>query len=102
MTTSVRRPASWILVSAIALLAALLAAAPAAPAAVNAPSWATCGNDVPDVQCADVAVPLDYDRPDGATIDLHVARVPASDQANKLGVLFFNPGGPGGPAGGYL
>jgi hypothetical protein len=55
---------------------------------------------VPDVQCADVAVPLDYDRPDGATIDLHVARVPASDQANKLGVLFFNPGGPGGPAGG--
>ena len=102
MTTSVRRPASWILVSAIALLAALLAAAPAAPAAVKAPAWASCGTDVPDVQCADVAVPLDYDRPDGATIDLHVARVPASDQANKLGVLFFNPGGPGGPAGGYL
>jgi pimeloyl-ACP methyl ester carboxylesterase len=102
MTTSVRRSASWILASAIALLAALLAGAPAAPAAVKAPAWATCATDVPDVQCATVAAPLDYDRPGGATIDLHVVRVRASDQANRLGVLFFNPGGPGGPAAGYL
>ncbi len=28
---------------------------------------------------------------------LAVAKVPATDQANRIGTVFFNPGGPGGP-----
>ena len=42
------------------------------------------------------AVPLDHDDPDGATIDIAVARVPATDPDERIGSLVFNPGGPGG------
>jgi pimeloyl-ACP methyl ester carboxylesterase len=47
--------------------------------------------------CATVNLPLDYDKPDGRTVEIAVARFPARDQANKIGTLFVNPGGPGGP-----
>ncbi|GII95405.1 alpha/beta hydrolase [Sinosporangium siamense] len=47
-------------------------------------------------QCAWVEVPLDYAKPEGKTIKLLTAKVPATDQANRLGTIFFNPGGPGG------
>jgi len=47
-------------------------------------------------ECADVRVPLDYANPGGPTIDIAIARQPARDQANKLGILLVNPGGPGG------
>jgi pimeloyl-ACP methyl ester carboxylesterase len=46
--------------------------------------------------CATASVPLDYDDPAGETISLAVAKVPATDQANRIGTVFFNPGGPGG------
>jgi hypothetical protein len=45
---------------------------------------------------------MDYDEPDGSRVQIAVARVPATDQANKIGSLFFNFGGPGGPAVEYL
>jgi pimeloyl-ACP methyl ester carboxylesterase len=48
------------------------------------------------VQCATQTVPLDYDKPDGETIGIAVARVPAKDQAHRIGSLIFNFGGPGG------
>jgi len=41
-------------------------------------------------------VPLDYSNPTGANILIAVIRLPASDPANKIGSIFFNPGGPGG------
>jgi pimeloyl-ACP methyl ester carboxylesterase len=41
-------------------------------------------------------VPLDYSNPNGAKISIAVVRLPASDSANKIGSIFFNPGGPGG------
>lgn len=47
-------------------------------------------------QCATAEVPLDYDEPDGETIELAVGKLPAEDQQNKVGTLFYNPGGPGG------
>ncbi|MFZ6004547.1 MAG: alpha/beta hydrolase [Actinomycetota bacterium] len=46
--------------------------------------------------CATVEVPLDYDDPTGRMIELAVARAPASGQ--RIGALFFNPGGPGATA----
>jgi pimeloyl-ACP methyl ester carboxylesterase len=47
------------------------------------------------LQCATLAVPLDYADPTGPWIHLAVARHPASDPAERIGSLFINPGGPG-------
>jgi pimeloyl-ACP methyl ester carboxylesterase len=61
--------------------------------------WAPCPDlpeGSPPLECATYPVPLDYREPDGETIDLAVSRLPAKDQANKIGSLFLNPGGPGG------
>ena len=44
---------------------------------------------------ATVSVPLDYDRPSGTHISLSLARLPATDQAHRIGTLFVNNGGPG-------
>lgn len=47
-------------------------------------------------ECAQVPVPLDHDSPRGARVLLALLRIPASDQANRIGSVFLNPGGPGG------
>lgn len=51
-----------------------------------------------DVLCAAIKVPASYDVAFGSDLkplSIQVMRQAASDQANKLGALFFNPGGPG-------
>jgi pimeloyl-ACP methyl ester carboxylesterase len=53
-------------------------------------AWADCGGGF---QCGKVTVPVDWGRPDGATLQLAVLRKPAT--ATRLGSLFINPGGPG-------
>jgi pimeloyl-ACP methyl ester carboxylesterase len=58
--------------------------------------WQTCGPDFPGRECATAQVPLDYDLPAGATTQIALARIPASDAANRVGSVFVNPGGPGG------
>ncbi len=40
-------------------------------------------------------VPLDYDDPDGDTIELYVVRHRAADPEERIGSLLVNPGGPG-------
>ncbi|MGL4177950.1 MAG: alpha/beta fold hydrolase [Dermatophilaceae bacterium] len=57
--------------------------------------WAPCGEALPGLECATYAVPRSYDDPTGPTTDLAVIRYPASDQENRVGPLFVNPGGPG-------
>jgi pimeloyl-ACP methyl ester carboxylesterase len=48
-------------------------------------------------QCATLKVPLDYARPDGATIGLALIRSKATGgQGRRIGSLLFNFGGPGG------
>jgi pimeloyl-ACP methyl ester carboxylesterase len=98
------RWARWLPAVVCSLLAAWLVAAPAASAGHRngAPpelAWKDCGIapfvQPGDVQCASQTVPLDYDRPGGTTIGIAVARVPAKDQAHRMGSLFFNLGGPG-------
>lgn len=55
--------------------------------------WSDCG--LPrDGACATLTVPLDWARPDGATVDLAVGMIPASGA--RIGSLVTNPGGPGG------
>ena len=64
-------------------------------AAVPTPklSWSKC---VTGAECATVKVPLDYDKPKGAKVELALLRVKARDRKNRIGTLFVNPGGPGG------
>jgi pimeloyl-ACP methyl ester carboxylesterase len=95
---------------ALALAGGLLAPAPAVTAAAPPPGvevpvidWQPCGDaGPPDSQCATVAVPLDYDEPEGATVDLDLLRVPATGAPeDRIGSLFVNPGGPGGSSTGF-
>jgi pimeloyl-ACP methyl ester carboxylesterase len=96
-----------ILLAAVALAAlavsSALAASPAsarsaATVAVPRLVWHRCASPKKQgFQCATARVPLDYSKPRGATIHLAVIRHRASDRAHRIGTLFFNPGGPGGP-----
>ena len=61
--------------------------------------WAPCDDQPPTditLECTTLAVPLDHGDPDGATIDIALARVAAGDPQERIGSLVFNPGGPGG------
>lgn len=49
---------------------------------------------VAGMKCAKAKVPLDYQDPAGATIELSLSKRPATGQS--IGSLFINPGGPGG------
>ena len=95
-----------LLALALALAGGLLAPATSAPATAAPPpgvdvpviDWAPCEWGA-EYECATVAVPLDYDEPEGPTVDLDVLRAPATgDPADRIGSLFVNPGGPGGTA----
>ncbi|MCL2780519.1 MAG: alpha/beta hydrolase, partial [Actinomycetia bacterium] len=48
------------------------------------------------IDCGTLEVPLDYDHPDGRTIDIGMVRIHYADQPNRIGSLLLNPGGPGG------
>lgn len=65
-------------------------------------SWGPCrqagggGDSLPipaGAQCGKIAVPVDYDEPDGAQATLALIRFPAT--GDKIGSLIINPGGPG-------
>ncbi len=84
--------------AAVAGLGLLFAEAGLASAAAAAPgiAWRPCADPAQKgFDCATVRVPLDYGRPRGAKIRLAVIRHRASDRARRVGVLFYDPGGPG-------
>jgi pimeloyl-ACP methyl ester carboxylesterase len=54
------------------------------------------------LECATLSVPLDYADPGGPQITLGIGRLPARDQAHRIGNLFLNPGGPGASAVDFL
>lgn len=97
---SVRIPLRFMLSLAI-LLSVCLSALPAGSSQAAPPvakiNWSPCYRDFGfPFECGTVQVPLDYSNPNGATISIAVIRLPAGDPANKIGSIFFNPGGPGG------
>lgn len=53
--------------------------------------WSRCDGG----ECASLEVPVDYEKPDGPTMELALLRVKAKDQDKKVGSLVLNPGGPG-------
>jgi pimeloyl-ACP methyl ester carboxylesterase len=62
-------------------------------------SWTQCpflaqGSTL--MQCAHFQVPLDYDDLTKGNITLGAVRHPAKNQSQRIGSLFYNPGGPGG------
>jgi pimeloyl-ACP methyl ester carboxylesterase len=80
------------LVSLAAAAADARGAASPAGAAATRINWNACG---PRLQCARVPVPLDWARPGGQKIRLAVIRYRASRRQQRIGSMFYNPGGPG-------
>jgi len=92
---------------ATALTAAVLlgsgggAPSAASSAASYSVAWSACPGAAA-VQCGTLSVPLDWARPHGDQVSVAVARRPADDPNHRIGTLFFNPGGPGDGAAGYV
>ncbi|MGW0434720.1 hypothetical protein ACWDV4_19565 [Micromonospora sp. NPDC003197] len=57
--------------------------------------WQPCA-DAPGVQCGSITVPIDWTDPGKGSVDIALARRPATDPARRIGALLINPGGPGG------
>lgn len=59
--------------------------------------WRACPErpDDPGTRCGTLRLPVDWARPGGETFPLALARRTATDPAARIGVLVFNPGGPG-------
>ncbi|WP_229459324.1 alpha/beta fold hydrolase [Massilia cavernae] len=80
-----------------ALLIPLLLSAPLAHAAAAANAGRSChlpGTDEA-MRCIKVPVPVDYARPDGAKMDIHVTLAPAFRESARPDPLFILAGGPG-------
>lgn len=68
-------------------------AEPGAPAVYSQKvEWEPCG----EFDCATVLVPLNWDEPDGETIEVAINRHRARNVDERVGNLLINPGGPGG------
>jgi pimeloyl-ACP methyl ester carboxylesterase len=59
-------------------------------------NWQTCTPD--GWQCATFKAPRDYGNPRAGFVKIAVTRLPAQDQAHRIGAMFINYGGPGGTA----
>lgn len=95
--------------TSLALSLALLATTAAADA-VQVPllEWEACpaaaeGMASPDgMLCASATVPMDYSEPAGSTFSLALIKAPARNAADRIGTLFWNPGGPSDSGTAYL
>ena len=77
---------------------ALTTSSPAIPLPRASLTWRPCGSGS-SASCATLTVPRDWgDRRVKGTYDIAVARIPAAKPAERIGVLTFNPGGPGSAA----
>jgi pimeloyl-ACP methyl ester carboxylesterase len=59
-------------------------------------NWQACTPD--GWQCATFKAPRDYGNPHAGFVKIAVTRLPATDQAHRIGAMFINYGGPGGTA----
>lgn len=64
------------------------------PATGGTIDWVAC-DDSEETRCADFEVPFDYDNPDTGTFTLKLTMHPAREQAERVGSMLVNPGGPG-------
>ena len=105
MTSRARVRSHWLR-GALAALPVLALASPVLPPALAGQSssplrWQVCQDDTLasyGYECASVTRPLRRSEPDGPQVELAVFRLPATGSAQeRIGTLFFNPGGPGAP-----
>ncbi|WBB61827.1 alpha/beta hydrolase [Streptomyces sp. WMMC500] len=97
------RHALLLALSVAAVTAVTAPGAPAAPAGApegrRAPalSWEPCARPggPAGMECAELAVPLDYADPGGPRLTLAVSRLRSEDPAARRGTLLVVPGGPG-------
>ena len=73
----------------------VVATAVPTPPSVAPAVFAPCTDT--NLECANVAIPLDPKNPTGERITMFVSRRRATDPTQRIGALFVNPGGPGGP-----
>jgi pimeloyl-ACP methyl ester carboxylesterase len=66
------------------------------PAPAKAVDWKPCPDQDEQVDCGSLAVPIDWSKPNGPTIDIGLARRKATDTSARIGTLVVLPGGPGG------
>ena len=64
------------------------------PASSRRAVFAPCAED-PELECGQLMVPVDHAHPRGPRLALATVRAPALTR-NRRGILFINPGGPGG------
>jgi len=77
------------------ILAAVVGPTTPAQAAPGGIVWRSCP-DEPAADCGRFRVPIDADHPEQGTLSLSVKRYTASGrESERLGVLVYNPGGPG-------
>jgi pimeloyl-ACP methyl ester carboxylesterase len=90
--------------AALAVTAVLATTATAtATATAEGVRWGACPEGVaaPRLECSTLEVPLDYRDPGGRRIEIAISRLASENPARRRGVLFTNPGGPGGEGLGY-
>ncbi|MFY0573232.1 alpha/beta hydrolase [Cystobacter fuscus] len=61
----------------------------------NCPALPEGATRDPRQTCATLQVPLDYQHPEGRTLELTVSRIATAGPDSRRGVLLLNPGGPG-------
>ncbi len=93
-------------IAAIVCTAVPSSAAPSAVSGTGAAprytiDWSPCP-DSADAQCGTLRVPADWSAPRGQRIEIAVARRLADDPRQRVGTLFYNPGGPGDGAVDYV
>ena len=60
-------------------------------------TWQSCGDDIPaELRCTTIDAPMDYRNPGAGTLKITFSKLATSKPGKRRGVLFFNPGGPGG------
>jgi pimeloyl-ACP methyl ester carboxylesterase len=91
--------AAWCL-TVVPGAGAKMRAAVLSPAAVSSINWGPCTeSDLIELgaQCGMLSVPLDYNHPSGAQIQIAVSKLDhTSSAADYQGAILTNPGGPGG------
>jgi pimeloyl-ACP methyl ester carboxylesterase len=83
-------------------------ASPTADAEPTPIEWSDCNDEIQKIvaqqpgsdrdlsfECGRTEVPISYDEPDGATLPLFLVRAVMAGQADRIGSLVVNPGGPG-------
>ncbi|MCF2131705.1 alpha/beta hydrolase [Strepomyces sp. STD 3.1] len=94
-----RKLARALLAGAVTVLSLLPGNAVAAKSSHSGPKpldWQECGTL--GAECGSLPVPLNWADPGGEQITVAVTRLRAADPARRIGILFFNPGGPGNAA----